>query len=62
LRTTPLWERRTKTRFMHDLKSESGEAINRHRDEARLVIEDFHGDSLAGQGASERVWPRVADD
>jgi CxxC motif-containing protein (DUF1111 family) len=42
LRTTPLWGLRTKTRFMHDLKSESvTDAINRHRGEAREVIENF---------------------
>ena len=43
LRTAPLWGLRTKTRFMHDLKSESlADAINRHRGEAREVIENFH--------------------
>ena len=43
LRTAPLWGVRTKTRFMHDLKSESlADAINRHRGEAREVIENFH--------------------
>ena len=43
LRTAPLWGVRTKTRFMHDLKSESlADAINRHRGEARQVIENFH--------------------
>jgi CxxC motif-containing protein (DUF1111 family) len=42
LRTAPLWGLRTKTRFMHDLKSESlTDAINRHRGEAREVIENF---------------------
>jgi CxxC motif-containing protein (DUF1111 family) len=42
LRTAPLWGLRTKTRFMHDLKSESlTDAINRHRGEARGVIENF---------------------
>ncbi len=42
LRTVPLWGLRTKTRFMHDLKSESvTDAINRHRGEAREVIENF---------------------
>lgn len=43
LRTAPLWGVRTKTRFMHDLKSESlADAINRHRGEARQVIDNFH--------------------
>jgi CxxC motif-containing protein (DUF1111 family) len=43
LRTAPLWGLRTKTRFMHDLKSESlADAINRHRGEARQVIDNFH--------------------
>jgi CxxC motif-containing protein (DUF1111 family) len=43
LRTAPLWGVRTKTRFMHDLKSESlADAINRHRGEASEVIENFH--------------------
>jgi CxxC motif-containing protein (DUF1111 family) len=43
LRTSPLWGLRTKTRFMHDLKSESlADAINRHRGEARQLIENFH--------------------
>src|SRR6516164_3818255 len=43
LRTAPLWGLRTKTRFMHDLKSESvTDAINRHRDEARQVIDNFY--------------------
>jgi CxxC motif-containing protein (DUF1111 family) len=42
LRTAPLWGLRTKTRFMHDLRSESvADAINRHRGEAREVIENF---------------------
>lgn len=42
LRTTPLWGLRTKTRFMHDLKSESlTDAINRHRGEAGEVIDNF---------------------
>jgi CxxC motif-containing protein (DUF1111 family) len=42
LRTTPLWGLRTKTRFMHDLKSESvADAIHRHQGEAREVIENF---------------------
>jgi len=43
LRTAPLWGVRTKTRFMHDLKSESlPDAINRHRGEARGVVDNFH--------------------
>jgi CxxC motif-containing protein (DUF1111 family) len=43
LRTAPLWGLRTKTRFMHDLQSESlADAIHRHRGEAREVIETFH--------------------
>ena len=43
LRTAPLWGVRTKTRFMHDLKSESlADAINRHRGEARGVVDNFH--------------------
>jgi CxxC motif-containing protein (DUF1111 family) len=50
LRTTPLWGLRTKTRFMHDLKSESlTEAINRHRGEARQVIDTFHEDLSPAQ-------------
>ena len=50
LRTVPLWGLRTKTRFMHDLKSESlTEAINRHRGEARDVIESFHEDLSTAQ-------------
>jgi CxxC motif-containing protein (DUF1111 family) len=50
LRTPPLWGLRTKTRFMHDLKSESvTEAINRHRGEAREVIENFHEGLLPAQ-------------
>lgn len=45
LRTAPLWGLRTKARFMHDLKSESLEdAINRHRGEAREVVERFRRD------------------
>jgi CxxC motif-containing protein (DUF1111 family) len=45
LRTTPLWGLRTKTRFMHDLKSLSlTDAINRHRGEARGVIDNFRED------------------
>jgi CxxC motif-containing protein (DUF1111 family) len=50
LRTAPLWGLRTKTRFMHDLKSESvTDAINRHRGEARQVIENFHEDLTPAQ-------------
>jgi CxxC motif-containing protein (DUF1111 family) len=50
LRTAPLWGLRTKTRFMHDLKSESvTDAINRHRGEAREVIEDFREDLTPAQ-------------
>lgn len=42
LRTAPLWGLRTKTRFMHDLKSLSLEnAITRHRGEAREPAERF---------------------
>lgn len=42
LRTAPLWGLRTKTRFMHDLKSESlVDAIRRHRGEAEEVREKF---------------------
>jgi CxxC motif-containing protein (DUF1111 family) len=45
LRTAPLWGLRTKTRFMHDLKSESlAEAIRRHRGEAGEVSERFSED------------------
>ena len=50
LRTTPLWGLRTKTRFMHDLKSESlKEAINHHRGEARDVIENFQEELTPAQ-------------
>jgi CxxC motif-containing protein (DUF1111 family) len=50
LRTAPLWGLRTKTRFMHDLKSESlADAINRHRGEARQVIDNFHEDLTPAQ-------------
>ena len=50
LRTSPLWGLRTKTRFMHDLKSESlKEAINRHRGEARDVIDNFQEDLTPAQ-------------
>lgn len=42
LRTVPLWGVRTKTRFMHDLKSESlADAIHRHRGEAGEASEQF---------------------
>jgi CxxC motif-containing protein (DUF1111 family) len=42
LRTAPLWGVRTKTRFMHDLKSESlADAIRRHRGEAGGVSGKF---------------------
>ena len=42
LRTSPLWGLRTKSRFMHDLKSLSLEnAILRHRGEARRVTHEF---------------------
>jgi CxxC motif-containing protein (DUF1111 family) len=42
LRTAPLWGLRTKSRFMHDLKSLSLEsAIARHRGEAGDAAEDF---------------------
>jgi CxxC motif-containing protein (DUF1111 family) len=47
LRTAPLWGVRTKTRFMHDLKSESlADAIRRHRGEAGQVSEKF-GEELS---------------
>jgi CxxC motif-containing protein (DUF1111 family) len=50
LRTTPLWGLRTKTRFMHDLKSLSlADAINRHRDEARGVVDNFQEDLTPAQ-------------
>jgi CxxC motif-containing protein (DUF1111 family) len=50
LRTPPLWGLRTKTRFMHDLKSESlADAINRHRGEAREVIDSFQEDLSPAQ-------------
>lgn len=50
LRTAPLWGLRTKTRFMHDLKSESlGDAINRHRGEARGVVDKFHEELTPSQ-------------
>jgi CxxC motif-containing protein (DUF1111 family) len=50
LRTTPLWGLRTKTRFMHDLKSLSlADAINRHRGEAREVVDRFHEDLSPAQ-------------
>jgi CxxC motif-containing protein (DUF1111 family) len=42
LRTAPLWGLRTKTRFMHDLKSEAlADVIRRHRGEAGGVSERF---------------------
>ena len=42
LRTSPLWGLRTKSRYMHDLKSLTLEnAIQRHRGEAREVSERF---------------------
>jgi CxxC motif-containing protein (DUF1111 family) len=42
LRTSPLWGLRTKSRFMHDLKSLTLEAaILRHGGEAREVTERF---------------------
>jgi len=44
LRTSPLWGLRTKSRFMHDLKSLTLEdAIARHRGEASDANRDFHG-------------------
>ena len=47
LRTAPLWGVRTKTRFMHDLKSESlADAIRRHHGEAGQVSEKF-GEELS---------------
>jgi CxxC motif-containing protein (DUF1111 family) len=50
LRTAPLWGLRTKTRFMHDLKSESlTDAINRHRGEARGVVDKFHEELTPSQ-------------
>lgn len=43
LRTSPLWGLRTKSRFMHDLRSLTLEdAIARHRGEARQVSRDFN--------------------
>lgn len=50
LRTAPLWGLRTKTRFMHDLKSESvADAIRRHRGEADQVRERFREDLSPAQ-------------
>lgn len=50
LRTTPLWGLRTKTRFMHDLKSLSlAEAINRHRGEAGKAVDSFQEDLSPAQ-------------
>jgi CxxC motif-containing protein (DUF1111 family) len=50
LRTSPLWGLRTKTRFMHDLKSESvTDAVNRHRGEARGVVENFREELTPAQ-------------
>jgi len=50
LRTAPLWGLRTKTRFMHDLKSESvADAIRRHRGEADNVRERFSEDLTPAQ-------------
>ena len=44
LRTSPLWGLRTKSRFMHDLKSLTVEgAIARHKGEAAEANRDFHG-------------------
>jgi CxxC motif-containing protein (DUF1111 family) len=43
LRTSPLWGLRTKSRFMHDLKSLTlEEAIARHKGEASDANSDFH--------------------
>jgi CxxC motif-containing protein (DUF1111 family) len=43
LRTAPLWGLRTKSRYMHDLKSLTLEdAIARHKGEARRVTHDFN--------------------
>lgn len=43
MRTAPLWGLRTKSRFLHDLKSLSLEnAIERHQGEAKGVTFDFH--------------------
>ncbi len=44
LRTSPLWGLRTKSRFMHDLKSLTVEGmIARHKGEAAEANRDFHG-------------------
>ncbi len=43
LRTSPLWGLRTKSRFMHDLKTLTIEgAIARHKGEASEANRDFH--------------------
>jgi CxxC motif-containing protein (DUF1111 family) len=48
LRTAPLWNLRTKTRFMHDLGSLSlDNAIERHRGEAHAAARGFVGLSAA---------------
>jgi CxxC motif-containing protein (DUF1111 family) len=50
LRTAPLWGLRTKTRFMHDLKSESlADAIRRHRNEADRESDRFREDLTSTQ-------------
>jgi CxxC motif-containing protein (DUF1111 family) len=50
LRTAPLWGIRTKTRFMHDLKSESlADAIRRHRGEAEGPSEKFREELTPAQ-------------
>ena len=50
LRTAPLWGVRSKTRFMHDLKSESlSDAIRRHRGEAGEASEQFREELTPAQ-------------
>jgi CxxC motif-containing protein (DUF1111 family) len=54
LRTAPLWGLRTKTRFMHDLKSLSLEsAIQRHRGEASEVEQRF--DELSPEDRADLI-------
>jgi CxxC motif-containing protein (DUF1111 family) len=55
LRTSPLWGLRTKSRFMHDLKSLTLEnAIARHNGEADEAVERFH--NLTPQGAAATTY------
>jgi CxxC motif-containing protein (DUF1111 family) len=51
VRTAPLWDLRTRSRFMHDLGSVTyGDAIRRHSREAGQVVQRFNGLSEAQRG------------